>query len=212
MSAVPKHIESEETEARPELPAVPNFTEVFHQMEAVLETLPDRPRVEIIRGVFAMSPQPRVRHQLTIAAVRDVLNRVLGEGSGSDAPEWRFLLESEIRSETTLTRVVPDLAGWRRSTTGWPELDESLITLMPEWVCEVLSPSNASTDRGTKLTAYGLMGIGWVWILDPKEKTVETFVNIRGQMTPEKNAAPGSSIAAPPFESLSIKLDDLFPF
>ncbi|MCK6683815.1 MAG: Uma2 family endonuclease [Thermoanaerobaculia bacterium] len=211
MSAIAKHIEDEEREARPELPAVPDFTQIFHEMEAVLEKLPDRPRVEIIRGIFAMSPRPRVRHNLTITALRAHLHDAFGRTSGAEAPEWLFVEEAELKSEVTWTRVVPDISGWRRSTTGWPGLDESLITLMPEWVCEVLSPSNAATDRGAKLEAYGLMGIGWVWIADPQERTIETFVNIRGQMKPETTAAPGSVIQAPPFESLPVRLDEIFP-
>lgn len=212
MSAIAKHIEDEEREARPELPAVPNFTEIFHEMEATLEKLPDRPRVEIIRGMFAMSPRPRLRHNSVQSRLRRILELAFGETpAGAEQPEWFFAEEAEIKSEVTLTRVVPDISGWRRSTTGWPGLDESLITLMPEWVCEVLSPSNAATDRGAKLEAYGLMGIGWVWIADPQEKTIETFVNIRGQMKPETTAAPGSVIQAPPFASLPVRLDEIFP-
>ena len=41
---------------------------------------------------------------------------------------------------------------------------------MPDWVCEILSPANASYDRGPKLAAYARAGGpgGW-WILDEPE-------------------------------------------
>ena len=46
--------------------------------------------------------------------------------------------------------LVPDLAGWRRERM--PELpDAPFLTLAPDWVCEVLSPSTAAIDRSEKL-------------------------------------------------------------
>lgn len=138
------------------------------------------------------------------------LDAAVGSGSGSEAPEWLFLVEPEIRSARAFSRLIPDLAGWRRSTTGWPGPDETLISRMPEWVLEVVSPGSAEIDRGPKRDAYGVMGVGWLWIVDPYQKTVETFVNVRGTLVPEASGGPGGTFLAPPFESVSIELGRLF--
>lgn len=81
---------------------------------------------------------------------------------------------------------------------------------MPEWVLEVVSPGSAEIDRGPKRDAYGVMGVGWLWIVDPYQKTVETFVNVRGTLVPEVSGGPGGTFLAPPFESVSIELGRLF--
>jgi Uma2 family endonuclease len=122
-----------------------------------------------------------------------------------------FVIEPEIRSLETFSRLVPDLAGWRRSTTGWPDLDATPVSLIPEWVAEILSPATESFDRGPKKDAYGLMGVGWLWILDPDRRTVETFSNVRSKMMAGPSFGPGIQFSAPPFEGLRVPLDPLFP-
>lgn len=81
---------------------------------------------------------------------------------------------------------------------------------MPEWVLEVVSPGSADADRGPKRDAYGVMGVGWLWIVDPYQKTVETFVNVRGALVLEASGSPGGTFLAPPFESVPIELGRLF--
>ena len=45
-----------------------------------------------------------------------------------------------------------------------------------------MSPATEPFDRGPKKDAYGLMGVGWLWLLDPDKRTVETFSNVRSKM------------------------------
>jgi Uma2 family endonuclease len=45
--------------------------------------------------------------------------------------------------------LVPDLAGWHRERM--PEVPSTaFVTLSPDWVCEVLSPSTQGIDRVRK--------------------------------------------------------------
>ena len=48
---------------------------------------------------------------------------------------------------------------------GFLQADE--ITLTPDWVCEVLSPSTSRFDRKRKLPIYHREGVGHAWLLDP---------------------------------------------
>jgi hypothetical protein len=54
------------------------------------------------------------------------------------------------------------------------------------------------------------MGIGWLWLLDVDQKSVETFANERGRMLPGPKLAAGQPLVAPPFGDLSTRVQDLF--
>ncbi len=70
--------------------------------------------------------------------------------------------------------VVPDLAGWRRGhskempTTAW-------IGTSPDWVCELLSPSTETIDRGEKRAIHAKAAVSYPWHLDPRPKVLEVF-------------------------------------
>lgn len=72
------------------------------------------------------------------------------------------------------------------------------------------SPPTESFDRGPKKDAYGLMGVGWLWLVDPERRTVEAFLNVKGRMTPGPRSKVGERFTAPPFESMALRLEDLF--
>ena len=190
---------------------LPDLAVHFLAMERLLEVQPDTVVAEIARGVYAMSPRPRVRHGAAQGRLFSRLDGGLGSGSARPSPDWLFAVEPEIRSAEAFSRLVPDVAAWRRSTTGWPDLDATPVSLIPDWVAEVLSPATAAFDRGPKKDAYGLMGVGWLWILDPDDRRVETFQNVRGRMLPGPVFASDGELAFPPFEELRIPVAGLFP-
>lgn len=188
----------------------PDLGAPFAAMEALVESYPEGVNAEIARGVFMMSPRPGVRHLAAQGRLMVILDEKLRRGGGSGGSDWLFLPEPEIRSETAFSRLIPDLAGWRRSTGGWPDTEANPIERAPEWAAEVLSPSTAAFDRGPKKDAYGLMGVGWLWLLDVDRKSVETFANERGRMLPGPTLAAGQPLVAPPFGNLSAHVEDLF--
>jgi len=75
-------------------------------------------------------------------------------------------------------------------------------------VTEVLSPGTETVDRKGKMEAYGMMGVAWAWLLDPAERTVEVFENVRGRMELRLRIQSGP-VTAPPFEPLALSLDRL---
>jgi len=190
--------------------ALPDFKAEFFALERLVEAQPEGVQAEIAAGSFLMSPRPSVLHSDAQGQLFRTLDVALGRGGGSESPEWLFLIEPELLSARSFSRLIPDLAAWRRSTTGWPAPAEALISRMPEWVLEVVSPGSREVDRGVKREAYGLMGVGWLWLADPYERTIETFVNVRGSLVPEVSSSPGAAFLAPPFETVAIDLDRLF--
>jgi len=188
----------------------PDLGAHFAAMEALVEAQPEGVNAEIARGIYLMSPRPGVRHSSAQNRLSTLLHEKLGRGEGPSPPDWLFLIEPEIRSETTFSRLIPDVAGWRRSTSGWPDPEVNPLLLPPEWAAEVLSPGTKEFDRGPKKDAYGLMGVGWLWLLDVEKHTVETFANVRGKMVAGPSLAVGRTISAPPFPVFSSRVEELF--
>ncbi len=183
----------------------------FLELEKRLEREPATTQGEIARGVYMMTPRPRAAHGGVQGNLFAALRLRFGWGEGITAPEWLFVVEPEIRSEENLSRLVPDLAAWRRSTTGWPDLNETPVPLVPEWVAEVLSPTTERFDRREKMGAWGAMGVGYVWLVDVDGRRVETFANVRGSMVPGAVLGADAELAAEPFGSLGLAVARLFP-
>jgi Uma2 family endonuclease len=64
-----------------------------------------------------------------------------------------WLVEPELHLGPRPEKVVPDLAGWRRERLPDTLLDadaDGAITVLPDWVCEVLSERTEHVDRGKK--------------------------------------------------------------
>lgn len=179
--------------------AVPDPRRTFRELERRLEAEPAGTTGEIARGAYALSPRPRPRHGASQGALLGELRARFGRTEGTELPDWYFVIEPELRLEEAFSRLVPDVAGWRRSTTGWPDPDVTPVGLMPEWVAEILSPSTAAFDRGEKAGAYGSMGIAWLWLVDPDARSVQVFENVRGRMVPRGIHGPGSVVPPGPF-------------
>ena len=64
---------------------------------------------------------------------------------------WVILDEPELHFGNDV--LVPDIAGWRRERLPNVPAD-AYLTLAPDWICEVLSPSTETLDRGKKLRIY----------------------------------------------------------
>jgi Uma2 family endonuclease len=53
--------------------------------------------------------------------------------------------------------------------------DEQPLSIAPDLVVEILSPSTEERDRGTKLQLYCRYGVREYWLIDPEERTVEVL-------------------------------------
>jgi Uma2 family endonuclease len=84
------------------------------------------------------------------------------------------------------------------------------FTLIPDWVAEVLSPSTEASDRTEKLAAFGAMGVGWLWLLDTDRRTLETFANVRGRMTPGPIFGTRQAVTGDPFGPIPVPVDPIF--
>ncbi|MDE0716579.1 MAG: Uma2 family endonuclease, partial [Rhodospirillaceae bacterium] len=92
---------------------------------------------EVVEGALHTHPRPAMPH----ARASSVLGGKIGDpfdfGEGGPGGWW-IVFEPELHLGEDI--VVPDIAGWRRARMAeFP--DTAFVTLAPDWVCEVLSPS-----------------------------------------------------------------------
>jgi Uma2 family endonuclease len=134
-----------------------------------LLAVPDHLVAELVNGVLHTSPRPALRHAQATVAISDELAGPFKRGRGGPGG-WIILFEPELHLGRNV--VVPDLAGWTRERM--PELpDATYVSVAPDWVCEVLSPSTAALDRAEKLPLYGAHGVAHAWLVDPDTRTLE---------------------------------------
>ena len=106
--------------------------------------------------------------------------------------------------------LVPDLAGWRVETM--PSLpDVARLGIVPDWVCEVLSPSTADFDRDEKMLIYGANGVGHLWLVDPVARTIEAFRSARGRWTSIGTFGGDVVARLEPFDAISLTIATFFP-
>jgi Uma2 family endonuclease len=137
---------------------------------------PENVVAEIIDGALSLLPRPRRRHARTTS-------RLGGRLAGFDDPRdgdpggWIILDEPELHLGPCPDVLIPDVAGWRTARTppGFLADDAAGVTLAPDWVCEVLSPSTGTFDRVKKLPIYHREGVEHAWLIDPTAHTLEVF-------------------------------------
>jgi Uma2 family endonuclease len=84
------------------------------------------------------------------------------------------------------------------------------VKLRPDWVCEVLSPSNASDDTIDKLRLYHHVAIPHYWIADPRDATLTVLRWSADGYVTRLRAARNEVVRAEPFEAIEIAVGRLF--
>ncbi len=139
---------------------------------ADLDALPPGIKGEIIEGVLHTMTRPRARHQRLPGAVFRGVAGPLAAGKGGPGGWW-ILIEPGIELPNT-PEIAPDLAGWRRERL--PDLPEdNSITVVPDWVCEILSPTNRRHDLLVKKPYYAKVGVPFHWLIDRQGSTLTAY-------------------------------------
>jgi Uma2 family endonuclease len=177
--------------------------------EATYEDLckvPNHLIAQIIHGQLITLPRPAPRHARASSIVGGKLVPTYDEGNGGPGGWW-ILFEPELHLGPDI--LVPDLAGWRRERM--PALPETaFFPLAPDWVCEVLSPANAQTDRVDKLGIYAVHQVAHAWLVDPDARTLEVFALQDGHWRLETALKEADEVRAPPFDAINFSLAALW--
>ena len=172
-----------------------------------LRALPENMVGEILGGELHATPRPAPRHARAYSSITGTLWGPFDHGRGGPGGWW-IIDEPELHLGVDV--IVPDIAGWRR--TRMPTLPETAwFELAPDWVCEILSPSTANTDRAVKMPIYSREGVAHLWLVDPDARTLEVYHRqTDGHWLLLATLKDDDGVCQPPFDAIEFPLSDLW--
>jgi Uma2 family endonuclease len=169
-----------------------------------LRDVPDHFVAEMFDGDLYASPRPALPHANAAGSLFSEIHRPFHR-KGPDG--WVILYELELHFGRDV--LVPDLAGWRRARL--PNVPSAAhLTLAPDWICEVLSPSTETLDRGSKLRIYAREGVPHAWLVDPLAHTLEVLALEACRWTLLGRYEGGARVRAVPFDACELELGTLW--
>lgn len=133
--------------------------------------LPEGERAELIDGqMYYMSPL-NTRHQRLVRKLTVCIDAYISAKAGNcevfPAP-FAVALSGEDNAESY---VEPDIT----VVCDTDKITKKGCSGAPDWILEIVSPSNASYDYVTKLNLYKNAGVREYWIVDPKTRTITVY-------------------------------------
>lgn len=172
---------------------------------ADLESLPEGTLGEIIEGVLYTAPRPRPRHVDIETFLAAELKYPFQRGRGGPGGWW-ILIEPGIELPRS-PEVVPDLAGWKKDRL--PSLPEDgSIRIVPDWVCEILSPSTRRHDQRIKRPFYARIGVRLLWLIDLDARTLIVNRLEDGRWHEWGVFGESDVIRAEPFHDIEIRMTE----
>ena len=170
---------------------------------ADLEALPPTVRGEIIDGELYVFSRPGAPHADLEGDVLGELRGPFQKGRGGPGGWW-ILPEPGIQLPRS-PEFSPDVAGWRRERLPRPPVT-GRITVVPDWICEVLSPKTRSYDKLVKRPFYAELGIGHLWYVDPADRSLTVSRLSEGKWLELGIYGPDDKVRAEPFQAVEIDL------
>jgi Uma2 family endonuclease len=178
---------------------------------ADLLALPEEERFEIVAGELVEKEAARIPHGRAQLAVGHSLYGAYSRRGGGppDRPGgWWFASEVLIQFSPQEIRR-PDVAGWLRDRM--PEAPANVpVTIVPDWICEVVSPANAGNDTITKMRLYHEVKVPHYWLIDPQVETLtvyrwhpDGYLHVLGARRDER-------VRAEPFDAVQLQIGVFF--
>ena len=172
-----------------------------------LLAIPEEQRChEIIDGDLVRKALPSFEHGDAQSALASMIK---GPFQLSQKPGG-WWISTEVEVQLAPDQVYrPDIVGWRRERV--PERPRGApVPVRPDWICEVLSPTNAGTDRVKKLNRYHQFGVPHYWIVDPMDETLAVYRWATEGYLTVLAAQRGDIVRAEPFVALQLPVRILF--
>ncbi|MBR3517723.1 MAG: Uma2 family endonuclease [Lachnospiraceae bacterium] len=131
--------------------------------------LPEGTRVELIDGIFYDMAAPTTIHQFIAGRIFRELQDYVEKKKGKCIP---FIAPTDVQIDCDdKSMLQPDvLVVCDRS-----KITRARIVGAPDFVVEIVSPGNATTDVYIKLIKYQMAGVREYWIVFPDEKRVVVY-------------------------------------
>jgi Uma2 family endonuclease len=179
--------------------------------EADLLALPEEGRgYELLDGEL-VEKQSGFRHGRAQGRLMQRVEPYDRRPGGGDRPGgWWFIVEQLVRFTSGQT-LRPDVTGWLRERLPEPpEGEDTVVDVRPDWIAEIISPSNAAHDLVRKRRIYHHHGVPHSWIIDPRDETLTVL-----RWTPEGyvgvlSALRGERVRPEPFAATEWRVGVLF--
>ncbi len=140
-----------------------------HYTEEDYDNLPEDVRAELIDGQFYYMSAPGRIHQTILSELHIAIGTYIKSKGGScrvyPAPFAVKLFEDRD------TVVEPDIS----VICDRDKLTDKGCSGAPDWIIEIISPSNPGHDYIRKLNLYADAGVREYWIVDPTVKEVAVY-------------------------------------
>jgi Uma2 family endonuclease len=159
-------------------------------------------RLELVDGEIAVSPSPIPDHGYVVVSLAALLKDHIDRNRlGMLLPDVDTIFgKHDVRR--------PDLFFFRNSRLHL--IGEKAILGPPDLCIEVISPGSERIDRLHKFKQYSAGKVKHYWIVDPKQKTIESYVLRGGKYLGRVRGSGSDSVKLPPFPKLAIPLATLW--
>jgi Uma2 family endonuclease len=163
-------------------------------------------RCEIIYGeVYAMSA-PNTRHQ---AMLTELLSQIHSYLRGKPCKVYPAPFDVRLfyaADESDDTVVQPDIS----VICDEKKRGEEGCRGAPDFVVEILSPSNTASEMQTKFDLYRQAGVREYWVLDGDKKRLHAYRFAEGKIASFASCGAGDSSPVGIFSDLTIALEPVF--
>ncbi len=175
---------------------------------ADLLALPDQGHgYEIIEGNL-VEKETSAEHGVAQSRIGRLLGPFDRRPGGRLPGGWWFATEVVIDFGPR-QQLRPDVVGWRRERM--PERPTgTVVSTPPAWICEIISPSNASNDTVKKKRIYHQHQVPHYWLLDPLQETLSVLRWGPDGYIEVLSAMRGERVKAEPFATIELQVGVLF--
>jgi Uma2 family endonuclease len=176
---------------------------------ADLVGLHDDVRAEIVHGDVVEKAHPTAEHGVAQRAVGGFVGRRFHRRGGGRWPGG-WWIATEVDVEYRPHEVCRhDVVGWRRDHVAKCPSGRPVRT-RPDWVCEILSPSNERRDLVDKMRVLRDAGVPHYWIVNPEEKVLIVHRLDEKGWVVVLSAGEGDTVRAEPFEGVDLRIGVIF--
>jgi len=174
--------------------------------------IPEEKRAELIDGAIIYQAMPGPAHGRAQGKMFALVDTPFGRRPGGIERPGGWWLSLEVDMEIAGLGCRPDILGFRRSKhERLPQPDErGVVTVVPDWICEVLSPSTAYIDQGKKRRAYHRAGVEHYWLVDPTNRTLTILERAERDYLILLVAGRDEVVRAAPFDAIEIPVSEIF--
>lgn len=135
-------------------------------------SLPEGVRAELIEGeIYYMPPAPsRIHQKLVLHLSRIISEYILLNKGNCEVYPAPFAVFLNVENQTNY--VEPDIS----LICDPNKLNDKGCDGAPNWIIEIVSPSNPVHDYIKKLNIYELAGVREYWIVDPIKETTTAYL------------------------------------